>query len=335
MNRLKIAVITEGGKNIGFGHLTRCLSLCSELEKKGIKSSLVVNKDRSIAQRLIGKKISMYDTAGEILALIKGFDCAIVDSYKLDRDFYLRVRQEVRLLVCIDDNNRMHYPAGIVINGSAYAEELRYPQGEDIIYLLGPKFIPIREAFGKIREKDIKKRLTRMLIIFGGDDSKKMTAKIRDFILKRFPELKLDIIIGGVFQDKEKIIGDTHNRVQYHYNVDAKVLMRLMSKADIAISAGGQTLYELAITGTPAIGICVADNQVNNLEALAEYGFLKYCGWYDEPGLFEKLGSAILNIRDKAIRRKMGRLGQRLIDGKGAERIVDNILKMNFRRKDR
>lgn len=36
----------------------------------------------------------------------------------------------------------------------------------------------------------------------------------------------------------------------------------LMQKADIAISAGGFTLYELCACGTPTITYCMADNQM-------------------------------------------------------------------------
>ena len=33
---MKVFILTEGGKDIGFGHITRCISLSEAFEEKGI-----------------------------------------------------------------------------------------------------------------------------------------------------------------------------------------------------------------------------------------------------------------------------------------------------------
>ena len=40
---MKVFIITEGGKNIGFGHITRCLSLYQAFEEKGILPKFIIN----------------------------------------------------------------------------------------------------------------------------------------------------------------------------------------------------------------------------------------------------------------------------------------------------
>ncbi len=53
----------------------------------------------------------------------------------------------------------------------------------------------------------------------------------------------------------------------YTVNVEAEVMRDLMLAADLAISAAGQTINELAITGLPSVIFKVAETKV------------KYCGW--------------------------------------------------------
>jgi len=42
---MKVFIITEGGKNIGFGHITRCLSLYQAFEEKEIIPEFILNSD--------------------------------------------------------------------------------------------------------------------------------------------------------------------------------------------------------------------------------------------------------------------------------------------------
>lgn len=326
---MKLALITEGGKNIGLGHICRCLSLCPDLKKKGIEICFIINNDVSATGKVKKFFFKIYksgkDNAAEILTLITDYDCVIVDSYKLDRNAYLKIQRAVGLLVCIDDNKRIDYPPGIVINGALYAKDLNYPRSKDIVYMLGPKFITIRQEFIKTGYRIIKENINNVLIMFGGDDSKKLIVKVRDFVLTRLPKVRIDIITGSIFRYRQEFKNSKDERVFYHYHLEARDIVRLMQSADIAISAGGQTLYELAKTGTPTVGICVSDNQVNNLESLSRCGFLQYCGWYNSPNLFEKLKLAIINLQDKSTREKMSKIGQSLVDGRGAERIAKRI----------
>jgi len=307
---MKVAIITEGGKNIGFGHLTRCLSLYEEFKRKKVSVSFVVNEDVTLKDRLRGKSYRTYQAGAgkikEIIKAIEGFDVVVVDSYLLTLEDYLKIRSVTSWLICVDDNQRLDYPADMIINGAVYARELSYTRVKGRRYLLGPDFIPIRPEFSKAPKRKIKEKVGHILVTFGGDDSMSMTPKIHNFFMTQYPSVNVNVL----------------------NNKNVWEVIQLMQKADVAISAGGQTLYELACTGTPTVGICVADNQVNNLEGWEQKGFLKYCGWYDEPDLFKRLQGALTAMHDQKLREKMSRIGLRFVDGRGAQRIVAKILEM-------
>ena len=51
-----------------------------------------------------------------------------------------------------------------------------------------------------------------------------------------------------------------------------------MQEADLAISAGGTTLYELCAVGTPTICYSMADNQLDNVRQFEKDGLMYYAG---------------------------------------------------------
>jgi len=52
---MKVFILTEGGEEIGFGHLIRCISLYQAFEERGITPKFVVNGDESIEDLLKNK----------------------------------------------------------------------------------------------------------------------------------------------------------------------------------------------------------------------------------------------------------------------------------------
>ena len=94
-----------------------------------------------------------------------------------------------------------------------------------------------------------------------------------------------------------------------------------MWKCDLAISAGGQTTYELARVGVPTIAIGLAENQRNNIRGWIEKGFLKKELWYDDDNLFEELIGEIITKADGVNNNR------NFCDGQGARRITEFLLK--------
>lgn len=54
MVKKRVIIFTEGGQDIGFGHLTRCSALYDEIDKRGIEVVLVIY-GKGI-ENLLGKK---------------------------------------------------------------------------------------------------------------------------------------------------------------------------------------------------------------------------------------------------------------------------------------
>jgi spore coat polysaccharide biosynthesis predicted glycosyltransferase SpsG len=99
-----------------------------------------------------------------------------------------------------------------------------------------------------------------------------------------------------------------------------------MLKSDVALTGGGQTIYELAATATPAAAIEIAPNQRRNAEEFSKRNALSLVGRADERDVIEKAVDAIATLAaDRETRVAMGTTGRRLVDGRGAERVAQRI----------
>jgi len=327
---MRVYIVTEGGKDIGFGHITRCSSLDQAFRREKIIPEVVVNKGLKSSELSGFARHSSFNWLKEkdrLYDMIDGSDVVVVDSYLAPRDIYEKISRCARRPVFIDDYKRLSYPNGIVVNGSVNAEVFRYPRRKGVRYLLGSRYIPVRKVFRKRKKRRIRRSLSRIMVTFGGYDGKNMTPFVLKALKDNLNGIKKRVISGKYYGDKTK------KEIKRHMDADTELIkdadeqrMRdVMLDSDLAVSAGGQTLYELAATGTPAIAICVADNQSLNLKGFEAAGAVENIGWHDSPLLDERLSVAFRKLSGFNARSLMSGNGRRLVDGMGAFRIIKEI----------
>ncbi len=317
---------------MGFGHATRCLSLYQAVELLGGSSLFIVKGDKSIENVLKGTKYQIFDWISGwkgTKELLKGFDLVVLDSYLADRDIYEDISRLIRTKLYIDDYLRLEYPPGILLNGNIYAKDLPYPKKQGLVYLLGLEYLPLRRAFWSVKPKYYRKNLKKVLITFGGDDLRNMTPKVIKALQEVYPSLELLVVVGGGFKGVEEIERLRNSNLRLFYKVDGEGMKSLMLDADIAISAGGQTTYELTRVGVPSILVAVAENQLLNCLSSQKKGIALYAGWWQDDKLLEKIIHYVELLRDKGTRERMGKLSRKTLDGKGALRVVE-FLKKNI-----
>ncbi|BDU51153.1 UDP-2,4-diacetamido-2,4,6-trideoxy-beta-L-altropyranose hydrolase [Haliovirga abyssi] len=315
----KFYIFTEGGTEIGYGHITRCSALYEEIEKRGYEVEFIINGDEEVLDIIKNKKIRLIDWRDEnyLSNLLHKNDYVIIDSYLADKEIYKFISNKVGKILYIDDNQRIEYPKGIVVNPSIYGKELNYPEKERIRYLLGANYVILRKEFLNIPimknhkdnkdNKDNKEKIEDILITFGGSDIKNITPKILKLLAKNDLKLKKHIVIGKGYKNIAQIKKEADNNTNFYYNLNAEEMKNLMLKCDFAISAAGQTIYELLRIGIPFVAIKVADNQENNIKGLSKLGI----NCFDEFTI-EKLKLYYFKI-------------PKIIDGKGVNRIINNF----------
>jgi len=322
---MKCFILTEGSKKIGFGHITRCSALYQAFEEYGITPEFIVNGDNTVKRLLYGKKHRILNWVKKekvLFKIIKDSAIVIIDSYLAGNNLYKKISNFVKLPVYIDDNIRLNYPRGIVINGTINSEKFKYLKKNGVIYLLGSKYMPLRKEFWNVPKKIIRKNIENVMITFGGEDHANLTPRILKVFTEDYPEIKKIVIIGGGFRNIDKIEKHKDNRIELMYSPDATGMKEAMRKSDVAISAGGQTLYELARVGVPTIAVAVADNQINNVKGWQTTGFIEYAGWFEDEDILKKISLCFKKTECFNVRIVRNEISNKYIDGYGTLKTV-------------
>jgi len=293
---MKIAIVADGGKGVGLGHLSRCLAIAQALRKRGQRAVFLTSDPgcRAWVRRQGFASAPWRDGKWDVM---------ISDSYRLRASDLARLRAQAGLWLALDDLGRPPKGADLVLNASAGAAAMGYPRSKR--FLLGPRWSLLRREYWTRRTKRLKARVENLLITVGGSGapSARLLARARAAL----PGAILHVVVGPFA--KANLRGAT----VHHAPPSLEPLMRL---CDAAISGGGQTLYELAARGVPAVGVILARNQKPNVSALAAKG----CLLSGEPG------AALMRLASPAARRKMSSAQRRLVDGQGARRIAARLI---------
>ena len=326
----KITILTEGGEEIGFGHITRCLSLSQAFAARGHSPRFIVAGDASVAGILKNNNFEIFDwrkEAERLMQAIADVDVALVDSYLADEMVYETISASVKVAVFLDDTRRLDYPPGLVLNWSISARDLHYPEKDGVNYLLGPGYVSLRNAFREVPAKEIKETVTDVLVTFGGDDSKNLTPGVLRFLTRNYPTLRKHIVIAGAFKNRAEIEAAADANTHPVFSPDDEGMKKVMLEADIAIASGGQTIYELARVGVPAVVIAVADNQRNNVAGWEKTGFIETAGFWQDAHLMEVVADRFAALSTFEARSRAAAAGHKIVHANGADCIIDYIEK--------
>ena len=131
--------------------------------------------------------------------------------------------------------------------------------------------------FSQINVKFVKK-VKKIIVLTGGDDLNNLTLDFSNYLnelqILKENSIKVDFILGPFNNFK---INRKLDNIDFHYNPSD--LISKMRKADLAISASGQTLYELCYLGVPTIGYLSGKDQQQNLKSLSKKGAILNAGF--------------------------------------------------------
>lgn len=325
---MKVKIFTESGNEIGLGHISRCSSLFDEVKSRGIDVEFIVygNIKHLDVFNGIPAKFENWLSTEYLNRCIGSTDYCIVDSYLANIELYELISLKARKALYIDDFARVKYPLGIVVNPALYADNICYPIEDDNAYLLGSEYIILRKPFIYAKHSSIKEEVKEVLVTMGGSDIRNLTHRVMNQICVNYPNIKFNIVVSDDFQNIESINQNKFSNIQLFYNVNAELMKSLMVQSDFAITAAGQTVYELLATNTPFIPIKIAENQCNNIEGLKRINVNNVFINYNDVNAMEKLELEFVKLLDYEERIRLASLYKNRVDGFGSKRIINSLL---------
>ncbi|WP_051986356.1 UDP-2,4-diacetamido-2,4,6-trideoxy-beta-L-altropyranose hydrolase [Clostridium amazonitimonense] len=332
----------DANEKIGIGHLMRCLAVANEANEQGIECTFIIS-DKETERIMINFDFATIclnsewnNLNNEIDKLIKVISenkikLLLVDSYYVTKEYFEEIGKNVTLIYLGDLNYYSEY-IDCLINYNNYYHKFNYYNMYDkkkTKLLLGTKYVPLREEFTNIKPI-VRDTVSNILITTGGTDTYNIAGKIVDYFIKNESEndICFNIVVGSLNRNLDILSKLEKKNKNIKLYISTNNVAELMIKSDIAISAGGSTLYELCACGVPTICYAFVDNQLDSIkefmatETMISVGDIR--GREEEciNLIYEKVQILKNNYK---IRKKMFNKMQNIVDRKGSFRIVKEI----------
>jgi UDP-2,4-diacetamido-2,4,6-trideoxy-beta-L-altropyranose hydrolase len=319
----KIFIRVDASRELGSGHVMRCLTLADRLYELDVDVTFICKKVPGNLINLIERKnyLSVNTLpvgpsltasrwkldAEQTLKILKReqqmIDWLVVDHYSLDRCWEGHMSGFVEKIMVIDDLANRRHDCNLLLDQNYFVEENRYrglvPDCCDL--LLGTRYALLNKEFYKVRNslRQRSGRVGRILVFFGGPDPTNETTKtllaLKDLKLEK---VMIDVLIGQANKFRPNIEDLVSSIANADLSVQVSDVAERVAAADLAIGAGGSSTWERHFLGLPAITITTAANQVETVASLERMGTIWNLGWHESVSikiLKEEIDKAVTN----------------------------------------
>lgn len=323
---------------MGVGHFMRCLGLAQAWTKGKIvfifarqsRNALLEKRLRAEGMNFvyIHAQPATLDDAKKTADLVSKNAWLVIDGYHFKGTYQQALKDRLERLMCFDDHGHAHrYCADLVLNQDICASKSFYRNKlKKTKMLLGTKYIVLRKDFLKMRvlKRQIPDIVRKVLVVMGGSDSSNVTLKVIKGLMRTDTKNREVVIVigpsnphGAILKEAIKVKGKKFKLVRNVSNMPT-----LMAWADLCISAGGSTCWELAFMGLPTLMVIANQTQVGSTERLHKAGIVKNLGRQSQVSV-EQITQAVESISaNRNLRRRMSSKGQKLVDGQGVNRVL-------------
>ncbi len=341
----------DGSLHLGIGHIMRCLAFAQGLGKIGVKPIFVIRdyeqkiteliqhygydvetiaQDSSLSEDalLTSEFASRYNVNLIITDLSHADNMANLDEYNR---YFPVLRTADKFMVSIDDPIKTNFPHDIQIIPYYGAENMNYKSYGGTKLLLGPAYFIFSQGFTEAAKvnRAMRKDAQNILVAMSGSDPFKLTLKVAKVLNKlKVNFLNLRSVIGPGFATAIKPeLERTLKGFQGNHEIiiESDNMPDLMLWSDLAITGGGLTKYETAVTGTPSIIISHSDLGAARTKEFEKGGSALHLGPISEINEDDIVEAVEKLLGDDSLRAEMSRRGRNMVDGKGLERIISEI----------
>lgn len=338
----ELLIRADGSHEIGTGHIMRCLTIAQAWVNSGGVVRLAVSElPEGLSNRADRwcKQIRRLDTepgsntdADKTIAYAKQYDTdwIIVDGPHFHTTYQRIIADAGIKMLTIDDMGELeYYHSDMILNQNIHANKNMYSNSKpETKLLLGSRYILLRREFLEWREwsRDIPETPNKILVTLGGSDPINGTKKIIKALDQVENKVTARVILGAEnthYREITEQVKSVSKKIDVKCNISN--MAEQMVWADLAVSSGGTTCWELAFMGLPTVVGIVAPIEEHLVEGLKKEELFYHLGYFEKrkpsqiAGCIDNLLSNTKNLD------KMSNKAQKYIDGYGQERVIKNM----------
>lgn len=341
--------ITIAGNAVGYGHLNRCLSLAGHAANRNVSISFLLFGDNEASARVqhtgykfflkpisaIGRRFTdavPYQIEAADVIVIDLSHPVVFSDLEGTLQLLKHIRSRARQVILIDALGEQTFAAkmpnmpidilvapyvGVTVQDSPCWRTLK-----------GPAYAVLSPAYEGLHERIVRQHANRLLVSCGGSDPTMLTPLVLEGIERLHRELNIRVIVGPLFDRNLKatlrnVASASRHSIEL---VDAPDgLVGHMRWCDLAITTSGLIKYELAATSTPGILL-----SIDNIHDLSNRPFADLGSALDlgSKVTAQLIADSVESLLDNyAARRDLAASGRRMFDGKGSERLLNEIIR--------
>lgn len=345
-HKFKIGFRVDADHIIGTGHLMEIVTIINSLRKKIAVTLIIITKKNLFAIKKLKEiqvknikclpsNISEETETKEIITMLKEEKCEhlVIDLLDRSNEFYNYLNENLKnTCVILDNSEHKEIPASTVVNFSI-TQNPKFYKNFGSEYFVGPYYVPIEESMTHRKPIWIKNEVERIFVFQGGGDPYGLTSKIIKSLMRLDLKQTIDVIVGGALMSEHikklnKIKASLKDKFIFYTNISQEEVYNIMEKVDLAITAAGNTLYELAYFGIPSIVISHHKRHHEVATTFENYNAVINLG-IGESIREEDISNQVAKIiTDKGRRDCLSENMKKLVDGRGANRVADILIKM-------
>ena len=271
LKKKKIAIVVNAYKEIGTGHVYRCLSIASKLVLHDV--IFLLDEKHKLGIDIVSNynyPFRVYDGQNDLFDMLRQYspDIVINDILDTTKEYVSVLKNNGYFVVNFEDIGEGVEIADVVFD-ALYEHELHQNN-----VFTGHKYYILKDEFYFQPPKLITKNVSNILVTFGGTDPNNFTEKVVDSILATNYEGRINVILGLGYDALDELISkyQTNQSVQIYGNVSN--ISEFMFKADVIFTSAGRTMYEIASVGVPTICLCQNEREMTHVFANENNGFI-------------------------------------------------------------
>ena len=329
-----IPLFTEASREIGTGHMMESFALVQLAQASGVSIELWIDNDapEGLVERAPCKPQLIDGFSPERLAETgtkmwrQGARLAVTNLRRVSNEQVHALQNCGLGVVCIDDFGNRQLDCDVVINSTMVKDQHRYTSDNPKFQIYtGPNYLTLGQEYQVLHHqpRSIHGRVTNIVVAMGGSDPNGATLKVVEDLSGCSEKLTFHVVVGAAFNVLEtlKPLLDQDRFRRFRLYENLSTLAPLLFDADLGITAGGNTLSEMACVGTPALVLFDEEHEERQGSAFQEAGAARCLGQAAKalPG---SIRNAVEELDDPRQRQSMADAGRALVDGKGAERVL-------------
>lgn len=350
---MKVYFRVDASIHIASGHVMRCLSLASQLQKSDYDIVFVIRPQNGDLFAYITElgfkvvKLNRLDTftsprstddykswlqvteiqdAKEFLSIASDAEIVVVDHYGINLAWEEFVKSSIACkLVVIDDLVRQHN-ADLIIDQTYGVDPNEYLSHSTVKYVLtGSEYALLNTQFSEFHKLAVEERgaknTHKLLISMGGVDKPNVTLKVLEALSIREAKFDTTVLLSERAPHFKLVSSFCKRNENWVKHISfSNNMAKLMLKHTVAIGAPGSTSWERACMGLPSIIIPLAKNQLQICRNLVNAGCaISLCKEEIANILNFKLDELLSNYE------KMTSSSLAICDGMGVNRVVKKM----------